>query len=61
MLSDNCNTSINLLSNLRQINKIPFDIKFAKYEENERIRKEEQEKEKKESKKRKKLTLKQTK
>ena len=55
------NSMINLLSNLRQINKIPFDIKFAKYEENERIRKEEQEKEKKESKKRKKLTLKQTK
>jgi len=55
------NSMINLLSNLRQINKIPFEIKFAKYEENERIRKEEQEKEKKESKKRKKLTLKQTK
>jgi uncharacterized protein (UPF0147 family) len=55
------NSMISLLSNLRKINKIPFDIKFAIYEENEKIKKEEQEKEKKESKKRKKLNLKKTK
>lgn len=55
------NSMVSLLTNLRPINSVHFKKKFAIYQENERIRKEEQEKSKKESKKRKKLTLKKTK